>query len=348
MGEADAASRVPTRVYLTVDVECREERRMRGRVLAAAGYDLRVFCRFANQSQEFGIGFIASELERYRFPGTFFVEPLGSGHFGADGLAEACRTLLDRGHDVQLHAHPIQAQPLWLSRGERPAPDDLASYTEDEQVRLLGAALALLVAAGVPRDSITAFRAGNFGADNRTWPALRRAGLSLSSSYNPCYFERNCRMRWGSPVPDLFATDTPGVWELPITCLAEGEGRYRHLQIAAVSARETIDALEQARALGIGHVTIVTHSFEFSYLDSTESRSGRPNARNIERLRALLRFLDARRESFEVEAVGTLVRRLARGDRPASRVEEHPRGRTFLRMARHVEQLGKRLAAGRG
>jgi hypothetical protein len=348
MAGADGAPALPTRVYLTVDVECREERRARGGVLPAAGYDLRVFCRFANQPQELGIAFIASELERYGFAGTFFMEPFGSAHFGPTVLAEACRSLLERGHDVQLHAHPVQARPLWLSRGEPPPPDDLASYSEDEQVRLLREGLEILVGAGVARESLTAFRAGNFGADNRTWPALRRAGLVVSSSYNPCYFDRNCRMRLDRPVPDLFATETPGVFELPITCIAEGGGRYRHLQIAAVSAREMIDALEQSRALGIAHVTIVTHSFEFSHLDSTPAGRGRPNARNIERLRAVLGFLDARRESFAVETVGALARRLVLGERPVPRTERHPRGRPLLRMARHVEQLGKRLAAGRG
>jgi len=41
-----------TRVYITIDTECAEERNVGGRELPAQGYDVRVWGRFANQARE--------------------------------------------------------------------------------------------------------------------------------------------------------------------------------------------------------------------------------------------------------------------------------------------------------
>ena len=49
-----------TRVYITVDVECAEER---GASQPLQGYDLRVFGRFANQRRGLGIELLMDELE---------------------------------------------------------------------------------------------------------------------------------------------------------------------------------------------------------------------------------------------------------------------------------------------
>jgi hypothetical protein len=340
-------SRDPTRVYLTVDVECREERLVRGHLEPAAGYDLRVFGRFANQREELGLGLILDALEARAFRGTFFIDPFGAGPFGEEGFREACQTLLGRGHDVQLHAHPVQASPRWHSRGERPRLDDIGAYDQSTQEALLAQGIEILTRAGVPRPSIRAFRAGNYGADNRTWEAMGRVGLVLGSSYNPCYLDRSCRLRTDRASPDLFLTDCPGVWELPIGCFTEVGGRRpRHFQITAVSCREMIHGLEATRALGVHHVTIITHSFEFLLLDSVEARLGRPNTLNIKRLHCLLDYLSAHPQEFVVETVGSLAERLASGfAEPATRAG-YPRGRGLLRASRYCEQLAKRLIVG--
>src|SRR5205814_1904059 len=178
--------------------------------------------------------------------------------------------ILGRGHDVQLHLHPSLRRARWLSRGEPPLGDDMADYDAGEQARLLREGLALLEGAGVPRGRVVAFRAGNFAADDRTWEAMAAVGLSLDSSYNPCYLSRGCRLESASAAPGLFATGA-GVWELPITCFAQAgppPRSYRHLQIGAVSAAEMIDCLEQSRRLGIADVTILMHPFELFFLDA--------------------------------------------------------------------------------
>jgi hypothetical protein len=337
-----------TRVYLTVDVECAEERHVRGRTVPALGYDLRVWGRFANQSRELGISMIMAALERWNARATFFVEPFSSSYFGDISFREVCDAIQMRGHDIQLHMHPVQQNPRYRSLGDIPEDDDIGAYPETAQQRLLRKGIGILVRAGVAQSTLKAFRAGNFGAANDTWRAMANEGLALSSNYNPCYFGKNCKMRYREASAGLFPSPVPGVWELPITCLEERTpGRnttgYRHLQIAAVSSRELISALRQCRALAITEVTLVTHSFEFAFIDNPIARIGRLNAINFERFESLLRFLHDARDEFEVDTVGALASRLCDGAeaRPLIR-RTHPGSVTQLRLARLAEQAWKR------
>ncbi|MCC6557696.1 MAG: hypothetical protein IT372_32485 [Polyangiaceae bacterium] len=341
-----------TRVYITVDVECAEERIQEGRVIPPVGYDVRVWGRLVNQREPLGIELIMRELEASGHRGTFFVEALGAHYFGKRGLAEVCQALRGRGHDVQLHVHPVQRRPDFRSRGEAPASDDIADYAEDEQVSLLREGRDLLVEAGVPGRELLGYRAGNFGASNAVWRAMRRAGLRVSSNYNPCYFEKNCRMRHPAADLGLFATPEEGVWELPITNFIEPTGAFRHLQITAVTFEEMKHCLLRCRAMGVHEVTVVTHSFELFFTDSAEARRGHPNRLNVDRLRALCRFLQDHSRDFEVDTVGALALRLgeedgaswiARDGAGAGR-EAFPRSTPIHHARRLVEQAWKRIA----
>ena len=51
-----------TRVYLTVDVECSEERIIGAALQPARGYDLRVWGRLANQGRELGLPLVTDAL----------------------------------------------------------------------------------------------------------------------------------------------------------------------------------------------------------------------------------------------------------------------------------------------
>jgi len=338
----------PTRVYLTVDVECAEERVRNGRVSPTLGYDLRVWGRFSNQSEDLGIPLILRELGRYGHKATFFVEALGARHFGEEGLQQLVKRLIDDKQDVQLHTHPIQQRADWHTRGEPAASDDIASYDPTQQEKLLRDGIETLVRCGVDRSSLRGFRAGNYAASNATWQAMRAVGLRVSSNLNMSYKDKTCYIRWPRQANALFATDVPGVWELPISNFHDRPGRLRHVQITAISLPEMKHYLLEARRLGLAEVTIVTHSFEFSCIDSAADRSGRPDVTNIRRLRGLLGFLDQRRGEFQVDTVGALAGRLRDEDWVAGRAPEPaavvPDGRTELLIGRYIEQAMRRLA----
>ncbi|HXU83673.1 MAG TPA: hypothetical protein VN914_19905 [Polyangia bacterium] len=332
-----------TRVFLTVDVECAEERQTGAALQPARGYDRRVWGRLRNQRGELGLPLICDELAEAGLEATFFVEPFGSAYFGEEGLREVCQFLRTRGHDVQLHAHPTQRCIDWHSRGEPRLPDDMAAYGTGMQVAFLRQGLTILERCGVPRATIQAFRAGNFGASNDTWRAMAAAGLRVSSSFNLCYLDKSCRILWPTPQNALFDTHT-GVYELPITNFADGRGHFRHLQVSAVSFSEMRHALLEAARLGLPQVTVVTHPFEYFLLDSDADGSGRPNPINIERLRQLCRFLRERADLFVVDTLGALAQRLGQGAVIPER-SAVPRGRRSLRYGRFAEQAYKRLAA---
>ncbi len=346
--KADGAPR-RTRVYLTVDVECAEERVVGGQTQPPLGYDVRIWGRFANQKRALGLPLMMDELRDNGLRATFFVEPFGSAFFGAPGLAEVCQSLRAAGQDVQLHAHPIQRRADWRTRGETPAPDQMAAYPVADQRALLAEGKALLAGAGLEARSLVAFRAGHFAANNDTWQAMKQVGLCLSSNLNLCYLDRGCRIVWPTSANALFQA-AEGVWELPISNFLEPGGRYRHLQITAISFAEMRHFLEVARRLQIPEVTVVTHCFELFFLDSPDARRGHPNWINIHRFRQLCRFLRDRREDFEVETVGDLGTRLqgsqAAASDPASTTV--PVGRMSLRYRRLAEQAVKRVTARMG
>lgn len=330
-----------TRVYLTVDTECAEERKVGGRVQPPMGYDLRVWGRFKNRAEELGVPLIMSELEACGMRGTFYTEAIGAHYFGKDGLKEVCQQMLDRGHDVQLHVHPVQRRAR-LEDGKPSASDNISSYSLEEQTSLLREGTDLLVEAGVPRESIRSYRAGNFGASNLTWQAMADAGLPLSSNYNPCYFDINCAMRSKEALAGLFRTEVDGVWELPITNFRQPGGGHRHLQLVAVSLAEMIHCLRACRARGIRHVTFVTHSFEFFHIDSIPGRRGHKNVINIARLRGLLEFIRSHDDEFVMETAGELAQRLPQS---VPDVREYPTEPRALHLMRLVEQGFKRMSA---
>jgi hypothetical protein len=326
------------RVYITIDTECAEERG----TAPPLGWDLRVWGRFANQRRALGIELIMDELERYNLRGTFFTEALGSAYFGEGGLAEACRAMVSRGHDVQLHTHPRQIVANYRTLGQPAASDDIGSYSVEEQTAMLRRGVEILERCGVPKGSVLAFRAGNFGAANSTWEALARAGLVLDSSFNPCYFEKNCKQRFERSSAGLFEAEH-GIWELPITTFLERGGTHRHAQITAISRAETRALLESAHAAGLTEVNIVTHSFELYHLDSITGRTGRPSTINVRRLRDLARFLGENRDRFEVDTVGALAKRLRDRTEPAPRHIEHVHGDPRRRVLRFASQAIKRI-----
>jgi len=206
-------------------------------------------------------------------------------------------------------------------------------------VALLSEGIDILDRCGIARGAVTCFRAGNYGADNRTWQAMKHVGLAISSNYNASYLGHSCRIEWPTRENGLFDTGV-GVLELPVSNFIQPNGRLRHLQLTAVSTGEIIHYLEHAPSLGIREVTLVTHSFELFHLDSVTARKGRPNRLNIARLDKLCRYLGEQSERFEVRTVGSIAGEPAPA-RPAP--QPLPRGARLPHWRRIVEQAVKRV-----
>ncbi len=326
-----------------MDVECREERRIAGKVQPLAGYDMRIWGRFDNQRNDLGIGLIMRELDKHGFKGTFYVDPFGSLSFGTDGLTEVCAEIQKRGHDLQLHAHPMQRAADWISSEREAVPDRMADYSLEEQAALLEEGMNILERCGVPRGKIVSFRAGHYAANNDTWRAMAKCGLNISSNYNPCYLQKNeCRIDWPDVTVAPFDTGL-GPCEIPIGNIVEADGGYRHAQITAISLAEMTDFLLRVQKMDVSNTAIVTHSFEFYHIDSVSARRGHPNTVNIHRLRGLTNFLDTHRDKFEVETIAAQAPRMPL---PSTRQgKPPPKGLRRLKLARLLQQAYKRAEA---
>lgn len=322
-------------VFLTVDTETAEERVYRGKICPPVGYEERVWGRFRGRAREYGLAPLMSELERYGFRATFFVEALAHRYFGMHALSEVCSQTRGRGHDVQLHLHPNYRRMEWRRAGMAPLPSLFGTYPLAEQLEMLEEGLDALVRCGVPRSSLIAFRAGDYAASETTWEALRHCGLHIDSSYNLCHRNHGCQVAHLAEHSGPFEVSFDLV-EFPITSIREASGRHRHLQLSAVSLSEMIHTLRTARAHGLRAVTLVTHPFELFHTDPQDPSRGWENRITWRRLRGLLAFLNSNRADFEVSTLGELTMAAAGAlCRPEAPM---PSGSRLLRQCRMLEQ----------
>lgn len=244
-----------TQILVTVDTELSALLHQRGIALASN------FASSINgecDGGHFGIGWQMDRLEAHGLKGVFFVDPLPSLVYGEAWLADVVRPIIARGHEVQLHIHTewlasAKTSPVGGRQGQ-----NLADFSFEDQRVLLGLAIDLLMRAGAPRP--TAFRAGNYGADDNSLRALAELSLIWDSSVNAPYLGGACRI--GVSAEQVSAVERHGIVELPVAGLNDRGGQVRPAQICALSAREMQDALRHAADNQHATFVIVTHSFE--------------------------------------------------------------------------------------
>ena len=203
----------------------------------------------------FGISYQMDVLERHGLKGVFFVEALHTATIGDDMLKRIVDLIAPRGHEVQLHCH---IEWLWFHDGALRLPREkqsLAHLTLGEQHDLLGMAKEALERAGVVP---TAFRAGNYGANDDTLRALAKLGIAYDSSYNRTAEDS----RIGCDPEQIMPIERHGVVEVPVSWFLERPGRARHAQLCAASAAEFRHAFKAAQRAGHPLFNIVSHSFE--------------------------------------------------------------------------------------
>lgn len=215
---------------------------------------------------EYGIFYQMDALEAAGLTGVFFVDPMPALVYGPDIVARIVQPIVARGHEVQLHIHTEWLE--FASGQENPHENahlrgrNIGDFALNDQVRLLGQARDLLIEAGAPAP--TAFRAGNFGANDDTLRALNALGIGYDSSLNPAFLAGvsggECAMALAPETPPF--VQHHGVGIIPVSIINDRPGHIRAVQLCALSAWEMRAALAYAARDSWPVFTIVSHSFE--------------------------------------------------------------------------------------
>ena len=290
-------------VYLTIDTECSMGGAWNSPGVEPVGPERAILGRAG--AHRYGTPLIMDILEAHGLRGVFFAEMFASAVVGDAPLAEAYREIRARGHDVQLHLHPVFHYYAGLERGrisadQVPSPiDQIGTQPLETQIGLIEEGMSIFdrLVGGPPM----AFRAGNYAASDATLAALDKLGFRYDSSFNAAYHGTSCRI--SGPRSINAPWEAGSLWEVPVTVFTTGAGRFRRmkpLEISAVSFLEIRRVLEQAERLAMGTVTMILHSFSlFKAADAQLSRL-RPDRLVIRRLRRLCGYLAAHRARFRV------------------------------------------------
>jgi len=322
-------TRPPLLVFLTVDTEIwpfTENWRETGLKDETARYIDGV-----TASGSFGLPYQLERLSRHGLRGVFFVEALFACELGLEPLRRIVTMIREGGHDVELHLHPE-----WLARMTRPVLPgrtgrNMHEFDEGEQSALIAAGVENLRACGV--DTISAFRAGNFGANHDTLRALRQNRIPYDSSYNLAYLSRTCRLR--TPSPMLQVSPLEGIHEFPVTSFEDYPGHARPVQLCAISSREAEHVFEEAWRRGWHSVVWVSHSFE---LLKRRIRPGAPALTDrvaIARFDRLCHFLASNRERFRTAGFDEVDAASLPEAQPTEWIRSHVL-RTALRLPEQV------------
>ena len=245
---------------------------------------------------DFGVAHQINVLDEYGLKGVFFVEPLFADVVGPEPLRRIVDLVQSRGHEVQLHLHTEWLAHMPADRSPLPGRtgNDIKDFSEDEQTVLLARGLENLRACGAR--NVTAFRAGNYGANFATLRALARNGIRYDTSHNTCYLDSACDMRTDDECFQ-HPRKIEGVYEFPITYFHDWPGHRRHAQLCACSAAEMEAALMAAWRAGRYAFVLVSHSFELIRRPRSLGPA-RPDPVVARRFIRLCRFLADNRDKF--------------------------------------------------
>ena len=136
---AEKASPVPAgklRVYITIDTETSMGGAWRDPRNSPVPLDRTVFGEVG--SVPYGIPLIMDILEEHGFRGTFFTEVFCAYNVGYPEVERVFRSISERGHDAQLHLHPVQRfYRDFLAGGPKREADLMFELPEEEQRTLI-------------------------------------------------------------------------------------------------------------------------------------------------------------------------------------------------------------------
>ena len=253
-----------------------------------------------NGTGSYGIPLIMDILEEHSFRATFFIEVFCSYLLGFEEVRKVFQAVQLRGHDVQLHLHPVQRFYRDFLQGQPRREKDLMFQFPPEEQRALireGVELFERLSGKAPR----AFRAGCYGASEATLVALRENGVLIDSSYNLAYLDQTCGFR---RRPLNRPETIEGVLEFPVTNFQSGSGGFKPLEISAVSVSETLATIRALRKAGGRDAVLVFHSFSFLKNRGVRFENSRPDRIVIRRFRKLCAELAKMSDEVEVALLG--------------------------------------------
>ncbi len=288
-----------TRVYFTIDTETSMGGAWRNPSFAPLPVTRTIFGQIG--SRTYGVPFIMDILEEYGFAGTFFVEVFCSYLLGFEEVAKVFHAIESRGHDVQLHLHPVyRFYRDYLAGNPRREQDLMFQFPAAEQKSLIGEGVALFrrFTGKTPR----AYRAGCYGASEVTLTALRDNGILIDSSYNLAFLDRTCGFqRRPMNAPEV----VEGVYEFPVTNFTSiSPGSYKSLEISAVSVTEILRTIRHLQRTGTKDIVLVFHSFSFLKNRDVRFEKCRPGRIVIHRFRRLCAELARMSDEIEVSVLG--------------------------------------------
>ena len=252
------------------------------------------------EGRQYGIPLIMDLLEQHGMRGTFFVNPHMDAWYPEAEVEAMVRSIVDRGHDVQLHPHP----EFRCFRRCKPAELQCRFLCTRAEGRLAGASLENQVtilregAESLARWSgryPVAFRGPALLADENTLKALARVGIPVDSSV------AGPQHPLASVLPVNQLGVHGGILEIPLLAYEEDllvRRRVRFLDQESSTLAEQVSLLEQAGSRGVGAVPLLMHSFSFC-----DPANACPVPANIERFEALLSYLASRPDRFRVETM---------------------------------------------
>lgn len=285
-------------------------------------------------SGDYGLPYLLDSLAAYRLNAVFFVESLHASALGGALLQRMVRTIRAADQDVQLHVHTEWLSEVTSVTLPRPHRQNLGDFNLGDQTDIVREALGNLRAAGGP--DVVALRAGNLGGNHDTVYAAKASGLtwdmSLDLARGHAMYEtvqdRARREGAGSACPTI-----------PLPCVEDYPGHFRHMQLTALSFSELQHALFCAEREQWPYFVIMLHSFELIKRDASRATLARAHAINQRRWNQLCKLLDRRRDIFRTITCRDLVLPGINGS-SATQVARTLPTHTLWRIA---EQLASRI-----
>jgi hypothetical protein len=208
-----------------------------------------------------------------------------------------------RGHDCQLHLHPVfRFYRDFQQGGARREADMMFHLPLEEQRELIGEGVDLF--RRFTGKSPRAYRAGGYAASEATLSVLSEHGITIDSSYNLAYLGQTCGFQaTGLNAPAVIHS----VYEFPVTVFrVPGASGYKPLEISAVSAGEILSALAILRKAGCRDAVLVLHSFSLMKNLKLRFDKRMPDQIVIRRFRKLCAELSRLSQTIEVTTLGSL------------------------------------------